>query len=136
MKKIILFLLCSFCLMACTDVYTYDFSVNNEKISMSLTQDVKVKEKENGFSIETDSINVQGVFIESTIFDQYYETVRKDASVKILEQSKNKLIWQVNGDSGTEWNCIIKICKHCSVLMGSLGEANDIYQGIEFKENE
>lgn len=134
MKKIITFLLCSFCLIGCTNVYVYDFMVDSEKLTLTLHENLMVKEKDNGFSIEKDNIQIQGMFIETSTFDQYYASVLNEDSVTILEQSKTKLIWKVKGNSGWEWNCLVRIDAHSSVLMGCLEDAQAIYQSLEFEK--
>lgn len=135
MKKFLIFLLCSFCLMACKSVPGYTFSVNNEEISVmvDITEPFSLKEKENGFSIETDDKKIQGMFIQTSAFDAYYDTVSKDESVDILYQNASTIIWQIDGESGKEMDCIHRISSSTSILMGSLDDVDSVYKGISFE---
>lgn len=136
MKKLFLFLLCSFCLVGCTNVPVYVFAVNNEnvEISVDVSGDVLLKEKEDGFSIEADHKTIQGMFIKTEVFKDYYDTVVNDESAKILFQNDNQLIWQIDGESGMEQDCICRVTDQTSVLMGSLDDVESIYQGLSFKK--
>ena len=133
MKKIFLFLLCSFCLAACTPAPAYVFAINNEQVAVILNENMTLTEEENGFEIQDDDIIIHGMFIESETFDEYYQTVLEDDEAVILKKDKNKLIWKINGESGLEQDCLFRISNEIAVLMGSLNEDETIYTNIDFE---
>ena len=133
MKKVLAFLLCSFFLFGCTEVPVYAFEIQGEVYNMILdtNQELELQELEDGFLITGENVSIQGMFIDSQAFDEYYKTILADSNAKIVEKDDRRLIWQIDD----EQDYLYLISDQSAVLMGSLNEVQQIYQGISFEKN-